>query len=335
MSKKFFYILIAALLAPVCGASAYPGELTALEETHKVVSDENLRLRIQFFTDSICGGRATGSRGAQEAAFMIAREFSDIGLVRLNKGYFHSFSASPEVAGHNVIGMLKGSNQPSGSYVIVMTHYDGTGTLGGVMYPGADANASGIVSMLSIARMFSTMIRRGANYSKNILFVALDAKSWSLRGSEALWDIISEGGLTDPSTGRAITPERITTVINIDQIGSNLSPIHRDRKDYLLAVGLQKAIPWGQLYLEAINMKYGFNLDLCYDYYGSQTFTSMFYNRISNHRHFLEHKVPCVLFTSGITMNTNRTTDTPESLDLDLLGRRTILIFHLTERLCF
>ena len=43
--------------------------------------------------------------------------------------------------------------------------------------------------------------------------------------------------------------------------------------------------------------------------------------------------IPAVLFTSGITLNTFKTYDTVETLDLDILRKRIILIFHWAEKL--
>ena len=76
--------------------------------------------------------------------------------------------------------------------------------------------------------------------------------------------------------------------------------------------------------LEAANR--GPRLDLSYDYYGSEAFTDVFYRRISDQRWFLEAGIPAVMFTSGITEHTNKTSDTPATLDFELLSRRISLI---------
>ena len=75
---------------------------------------------------------------------------------------------------------------------------------------------------------------------------------------------------------------------------------------------------------------FGINLDLCLTYYGSQNFTKIFY-RLSDQRVFVDNKVPAVLFTSGITMNTNKTRDTAASLDMEVLKKRITLMYHWIE----
>ena len=74
------------------------------------------------------------------------------------------------------------------------------------------------------------------------------------------------------------------------------------------------------------NANRGPRLDLGYDYYGSKNFTDLFYRRVSDQRWFLEAGIPAVMFTSGITQHTNQVTDTPATLDYELLRRRIDLI---------
>ena len=82
--------------------------------------------------------------------------------------------------------------------------------------------------------------------------------------------------------------------------------------------------------LEACNTSSGSNLDLCMSYYGSKTFTEVFY-RLSDQKVFAEDRIPAVFFTSGITMNNNKTRDTAETLDYEVLKKRVNLIYHWIE----
>ena len=58
----------------------------------------------------------------------------------------------------------------------------------------------------------------------------------------------------------------------------------------------------------------------------------MFLNRVSDQKVFLQHGIYSVLFTSGITMKTNRYEDRPEYIDMTVLKKRSWLIFHWIER---
>ena len=124
----------------------------------------------------------------------------------------------------------------------------------------------------------------------------------------------------------------IFSTVNIDQIGSTLSPVRNDRKDYLIMLGTDSLPKNKRMNLEACNGLYGTDLDLCLSYYGSQTFTRVFY-RLSDQRIFVDNHIPAVLFTSGITMNTNKTRDTAASLDMEVLRKRISLIFHWIEEM--
>ena len=296
-----------------------------------VINDEKLHREISFLTDSLCNGRATGTRGAVEAAFWIERKFEKGGLIPINGSYGSHFTTPTGAAGHNIIGMIPGAlSMPRDRYIIVGAHFDHLGELDGKLYPGADANASGTVALTSLADIFASMKEMGRVYDSNIIFAAFDAKEMGMSGSAALWKLIEYGMLKDPLTGEAIKKENITAMVNIDQVGSSLSPIHGNRPDYLLMLGTESLPKDKRMNLEACNMLHDINLDLCLSYYGSKTFTDVFY-RLSDQKVFVENRIPAVFFTSGITMNTNKTRDNAENLNYEVLRKRINLIYHWIE----
>lgn len=331
MKKKILLISVLASLSAMLFAQSTP-YIGAIGSTqaHNMVWESKLYRQIEFLSDSLCGGRGTGTLGNTEAAFWITRRFREIGLMPCGEWTQHFY----EPFGRNVTGFLPGSSKKHrDTYVIVMAHYDGLGTLDGTLYPGADSNASGVVAMISIAEMFSSMRRLGRAYGSNLIFVALDAKSASMKGSKALWKSIEDGRLTDPVTGAAVSADKITMAVNIDQIGGTMSTLRSGRKDFIIMLGRGAAGEENAGLLSLCNLKYGSGLELAYDYFGSKEFTDIFYRRVSDQRVFLEHKIPAVLFTSGITMNNNKPYDTADSLDMSILKRRIWLMFHWIERI--
>ena len=212
--------------------------------------------------------------------------------------------------------------------MIILAHYDCIGGLAGRLYPGADSNASGTVAMLTLARMLHRMSYLGKEYTHNVLFAAVDAKERNSAGSEDLMERVREGKLVNPVTGTAITREKILCVANLDIIGSTLSPLASGRKDYLLAISDGR---WNDT-IRSLNRKDGLGLDLAFDYYGSRDFTNIFYRRIGDHVPFLKAGIPCMLFTSGITMRTNKETDDAASLDYAVLRQRIILAYYWLVR---
>lgn len=297
------------------------------------VWEEKLEKQVGFLADSICQGRGIGTRGGVEAAAWIAREFEKARLKKMDGSWFKSFMCEKGQVGHNVVGLYHGGYADCDSYIIVGAHFDHIGNLGGKLYPGADANASGTVAMTSIARMMGAMrIATGRRLPSNVIFVGFDGKESDMAGSIALWNMISNGELTDPVSGKVITPRQIKLMVNIDQIGATLSPLRKDRPDYIIMLGNDRLKQSKRGLLEYCNKNLKTNLDLGFDYYGSEQFTTIFY-RLSDQRVFIDHGIPSVLFTSGITMKTNKTYDNVASLDYAVFRRRILLMFYWIEKM--
>ena len=109
-------------------------------------------------------------------------------------------------------------------------------------------------------------------------------------------------------------------IVNLDILGSTLVPVMPNNPEYLIALGGSSE----RFALDAANRET--RLHITYDYYGSDNFTDLFYRRISDQRWFVEAGIPALMFTSGITLKTNRQTDTPETLDYAVLDKRIRLI---------
>lgn len=300
-----------------------------LRAVHGLVYEEKLKHELLFLTDSICGGRATGTRGNIEAACWIENRFAASGLLPMGKYYTRAFRIGNGKVGHNVMGMFPGS--PKGArnkYIVVGAHFDHLGTIAGRMYPGADSNASGVVALTAIAEMFAATGRTGRLHEHNIIFVAFDAKEYSMAGSNALWKMIEDEKLRDPQNGRLILKEDISLMVNIDQVGGTSSAGESGRKDFLIMLGGESLAHDRRDLLYWCNISSGVCLEIFDSYFGSKNFTDMFYRRIGDQRIFVEKNIPAVFFTSGINMRNNKPTDTVENLDLNILRKRIILMWN-------
>ncbi len=334
-------VLLISLLSTGCvfahaqssGNSGKTVRITAGSEiTHKLISEETLYRQIAFLSDSVCNGRGTGSRGNNEAAFWIMRHFSALGILPFDGSYSKSFELGDGLVGRNIAGLLPSAGKAAGKrYMIVAAHYDGFGELDGKMYPGADSNASGVAAMLGAGKMLSAMMSYGKTYRQNVIFVAFDAKNINMNGAKEFWKLIEDGKLVDPVHGNIIRREDISVMVNIDQIGSTLSPLKSGNKEYLILLTDNNA-DFHRGSLKYANAKYNIGLELGFDYYGSPSFTEMFYRKVSEQKIFLDNNVPAVMFTSGITMNNNKTRDTVETLDMSVLKKRIWILFHWMER---
>ncbi len=302
--------------------------MTVHNPARNLIWPGKLEREVGFLSDSICAGRATGTRGSVEAAAWIVRKFKKTGLMPMSSSWSSTVIAENGTIGRNIIGFFPGSvkSHPN-KYVIVMAHYDHLGEINGRMFPGADSNASGVVAMTSLAEMFSITRMLGTAFPVNFIFVGLDGKETNMAGAQRLWNMIVLKELKDPVTGRAITKRDIKMVVNIDQIGSTLSPLDKNRKDYVIMLdGNTRKTKYKEI-LTHCNKTYDTGLDLGFSYYGSENFTRLFY-RLSDHKVFADNRIPSIMFTSGITMNNNKTWDNVESLDMEVLRKRIYLIYH-------
>ena len=283
MKRLPIFLLIFLLALPAVRISAAGPDRQAV-----------LRAEVGFLCDSLSAGRAFGTPGAQLGTFYLLRQLRDAGL----RTTVQSFSAGGRV-GHNVVAVTPGWFR---RYIVVGAYADGLGTLGDRVYPGADANASGIAALLALARELPADCRGEVG----IVFVAFDGHKANLAGAEAFLQAFRE----------QYPP---ILMVNLDQLGTSLAPVRRGRPDYLIALG-------GEPYRAALEAANATALDLSYDYYGNSSITELFYRRISDQRWFLEAGIPAVMFTSGITEHTNKISDTPATLDYPLLDRRISLI---------
>lgn len=327
---RLFGLLAGVLALAVPGHPAYARKMRIdiQEEARALVTEQKLRRDIEFLADSLCAGRATGTAGGMETATWIARRFAKLGLEPLGDSYIHGFKTTSSAAGRNVLGIVSGGATPAKKYVILMASYDGLGIRGGNIYPGADSNASGVAAMLALAEMISLSRDLGREYNIDFIFAGIDAKYLSFSGSTALWNEISTGCLYAVS-GHRLSTGSIKLVLNIDQIGSSLSPLKSGRKDYLILLtegfGIKEALQ--------ANKSKGTALELSFDYYGSKDFTNVFYRKAGDQKVFVEHGIRAALATSGITLNNNKLTDTVDNLDLPVLKRRIWFLWNWAQRI--
>lgn len=257
---------------------------------------ESLRADVAFLADSTMRGREFGSPEVQKAVYYVAGSFREAGLWT----GIQSFRTNGKV-GHNVFGMTPGFYE---RYILVSAYFDGLGVVSGTQYPGADSNASGVAALMELARRLA-----GAAFESTtgIIFVAFDGHGSDMAGSKAF-------------IGRFMEDKNISLAVNMDILGSSLVPVRKGRPDYLIALG------GGNYDFSLSRANRDIGLHLSYDYYGSRNFTDLFYKSMGDQKWFVQKKIPAVMFTSGITLNTNKPTDTPETLDYEIFSRRVVLI---------
>ena len=144
-------ILCASLVVAACHApSAEP-------DPRGTVTEAAVRRELSALADDSMEGRGTATAGGARAARFIAAELERAGVAPAgDSGYFQRVPTDRGLA-VNVIGIVRGSSPTRrDSAVVVAAHYDHLGIgrpVGGdSIYNGADDDASGVVTVLQVAR---------------------------------------------------------------------------------------------------------------------------------------------------------------------------------------
>ncbi len=126
-------------------------------------------------------GRRTGTDGAKKARKYIVNQFHTLKVKPLEKSFYQPFSFVNKrefYEGINVLGQVKGSKYPK-KYIIISAHYDHEGVKNGIIYNGADDNASGISALFAFAEYF-----RSNPPEHSVILAAFDGEELGLQGSK-------------------------------------------------------------------------------------------------------------------------------------------------------
>lgn len=163
------------LLAGVFFSTA--ARLSAVEPEEARIRDHVARLASPEFQ----GRRGSGG---DKAAKYVADQLQRLGLKPLFDGsFFQTIPGREGVAssGRNVGAVLRGADPAlRDQWVIVSAHFDHLGTREGVVYPGADDNASGVAMMLEVARSF---VEGKEPPKRSLMFIGFDLEEVGLFGS--------------------------------------------------------------------------------------------------------------------------------------------------------
>jgi Zn-dependent M28 family amino/carboxypeptidase len=169
------------------------------------IDADRLMSTVALLADVKFEGRAAGSPGGIAARGLIGERFRGIGLEPPAGGYLVPFtftpkSAASKVTGANVLGVCPGKD-PKLPVFVVSAHYDHLGIRDGVVYPGADDNASGVAVLLELAAYC-----RKNPFRRSILFAAFDAEEGGLNGARAF------------VAAPPVAKDRIALNVNLDMV---------------------------------------------------------------------------------------------------------------------
>lgn len=161
-------------------------------------------------------GRKTETPGNAKARDYILQRFQQLRLTPSGSSFEHPFTfvhpkdeTKTKRHGINLVGRIPGTQ--SDRTIVVTAHYDHLGIKDGVIYNGADDNASGVAALIAVASYF--LEQKPQN---TLILAALDAEEQGGQGSKALVE----------------TLDRAQIVMNV-----NLDMLARDSKNILYASG--------------------------------------------------------------------------------------------------
>jgi Zn-dependent M28 family amino/carboxypeptidase len=127
-------------------------------------------------------GRSPAQPSMQKARDYVTRRFRESGIQPIASSYEQEFPITSRdgkttYKGVNYVGLIKGK-KIADRYIVVTAHYDHVGVRNGVVYNGADDNASGTSALFAIAKALQ---KDPPEHS--VIIVAFDAEEMGLRGS--------------------------------------------------------------------------------------------------------------------------------------------------------
>ena len=204
--------------------------------------------------------------------------------------------------GRNVIGVLKGRSDTA---IYITAHYDHLGTDGHFYFHGADDNASGVASMLELAKIFSGW----PEMKYTMVFLATTGEE------------VGELGVRYQVNRNDFEPAKVLVNMNIDMIG-RVDEQHIGKADYLYSIGTD-----AQPKLAALFEKADQQVPQCsFDYTFNNSHDLTGYYMRSDQYHFYKKGIPAVMFFAGMHKDYHKPTDTPEKINSTLLQNRVHLI---------
>ena len=297
----------APLVAPL--ASAAP-QSQAQATAARHVDRTRLMRDVTALSAPAFEGRRTGTAGASMARAWIEQQFREIGLAPTNgSGCEQRFTVDayenraarpgstptgPAHATANVVGRASGADTQTPLFVIT-AHYDHVGIRNGVLYPGADDNASGVAALLAAASYFV------ANRPRHpMLFAALDGEESGQHGAKAL--VASD----------LIPPARTRLNINLDMVS-------RSAANEIYAAGPSYS-PWLIPLLRDVQERASVKILFGHDRPANAAGGLEDWTHSSDHGAFHDAGIPFVYFGVEDHGDYHKPTDTPDRIDPRFFG---------------
>lgn len=268
---------------------------------------------VDAFTSPRLEGRRAGTRGGMLAADYIESELQQLGLKKPFSGSYMQPFVKNGVSGMNVAGVIEGTDLKD-EVVVLMAHYDYVGKSSeGIIYPGAEDNASGVAALLEMAKAFTKAKDKGVAPRRSLLFLFFDGNKNDLAGSNHY--------IINP----AYRPDKTVLAINMDGVGRS-DGYAENYNDYVFILGADRISSDPRRVLDSINNA-NIQITVDYKFYNNDMVHKLFYP-MSDHYVFEQKLIPILYFTSGITGDIHSVGDVIGKFYFPTFMRRTRLAFQ-------
>lgn len=215
---------------------------------------------------------------------------------------------------NNVIGIVEGGDLKN-EYIVLSAHHDHDGTNYGRIYNGADDNASGVSSLMEIARLMAKAKKEGKGPRRSVVFLFPAAEEKGLYGSDYY--------VKNPIFALKDTK----ACVNIDMVG-RIGTKYEDAKDNHYVYVVNDKSYSGDL-IERTEKINGQSLQLKLDYAHTSPGDSEHYFSRSDQYNFAKNNIPAIMLTSGDHKDYHKETDDTGFIDFNGLYKRSCLAFLL------
>ncbi|MBI4955004.1 MAG: M20/M25/M40 family metallo-hydrolase, partial [Myxococcales bacterium] len=292
----------------------------------RAFSAEAILAHVRRLAGPELAGRKAGSAGEAQARAYVAAELDRAGIAAPPSG--RSFELAPvggwEVVpgtSGNVYGLVRGRRKDA--YVVLGAHLDHLGLVDGVLYPGAEDNASGVAVVLEVGRALQA---HAAELEQSVVVALFGAEEIGMLGSQAY--------VREPPVPLAET----TVMVNVDMIGRPLAdqagvsfalvPFGIDPDEAVGVIGTEGRPALRAVVDEACRGA-GIRPVAPEDF---PAFIRDALNRVAKGRgdnaSFERVGIPSVFFSSGESDDYHEPTDTPDRLDGAILAARAEAIYR-------
>ena len=265
--------------------------------TDTAIDVESLMETVRTLSSPAFEGRRTGTPGNAKARALLNERFRSIGLAPLGGGYEMPFKFTRNGDAHegvNIAAICPGRGAPDKGALVISAHYDHLGVRDGSMYAGADDNASGVATLLELARHC-----RRSPWMHDAIFVAFDAEELGLQGAKAF--------VSSPPIPR----ERIALNVNLDMVSRSAA-----RELYVAGTHHRPAL---KPVLDPIAAKVPVKLLFGHDSGGGEDDWTL----QSDHGAFHAAGIPFIYFGVEDHPDYHKPTDTADKIDKVFFGQAT------------